>query len=63
VNENVVAWLRSPEGEEWSRKRLREARGLRSDHIMLSGRKEVAYVLGFFSIKYDDSPCEIVLQQ
>jgi len=53
VNPEVAEWLHSPEGEEWSRRRIRGARaGSRS--IMIDAQCGTHTYLGFFSLKGDN---------
>lgn len=45
---DVINWLRSPEGEQWSRDRIAEYNGV------YYGCDEYEYYRGFFSLKRDD---------
>lgn len=56
--EQVTEWLRSAEGEAWSRDRIRSARYVEHQLATLASRglttwhdRDVAYVPGFFSLR------------
>ena len=56
MNEDVIQWLRSPEGEQWSRQRIRMAR--RQDGSLSPAsyasrqyRRNLVSAPGFFSVR------------
>jgi hypothetical protein len=57
--QEVIDWLRSPEGERWSESRMQVARvtsGSAISNLNSYGCHEILMWKGIFSIKRDDDP-------